>query len=185
MPGRFTINIKSFRIVGKMKTTFTLIILGAFSLYVPAQNKCDLPLSSAPAIFNLRLGMNGDEAKRAVGGKLSIKNKAEGVFFKNFIKKSPPNNLPGLRAIYLRFFDFRIYQIEIFYEVQPNPMTVEEFVKKFSAENKLEFDSWKIKNGIGKLECESFSIISDNYLNPRIELTDTDLKAQFKNSVKK
>ncbi len=166
-----------------MKRYLLIILLSAFSTSISAQMKCDLPISSAPTLFNLRLGMSGAEAKSAVNGKLNIKNKKEGVFFQNYIKKSPSIGFSGLRAIYIRFFDSKIYQIEVFYE--NGERETSEFVRSFSGKNDLNFDWWKIKNGIAKLECEGFSIISDNYLNPRIELTDPRLQADFKASQKK
>jgi hypothetical protein len=166
-----------------MKDILIIILLSVLSISVSAQTKCELPLDSAPKLFNLRLGMTGTEAKTAVSGKLNIKNKKEGVFFQNYIKKSSPSNLPELRAIYLRFFDSKIYQIEIFYEQKPQE--IEEFVKTFSDKINLGFELWKIKNGIAELECDGFSIISDSYLNPRIELTDTKLRTEFKASKKK
>jgi hypothetical protein len=166
-----------------MKRILTTVFLCAFSISVSAQTKCELPLGSAPTLFNLRLGMNGKEAKSAVDGKLKIKDKKEGVFFQNFIKKSSPSNLPGIRAIYLRFFDSKIYQIEIFYEQEPQE--IEKLVKTFSAENNIDLELWEIKNGIAELQCDGFSIVSDVYLNPRIELTDTFLREEFKKSLKK
>ncbi len=168
-----------------MKHICLIFVLSLFSVAVFAGEKCELTLSSAPALFNLKLGMSGTEAKNAVGGKLNIKNKKEGVFFKNFIKRSPPRNLDGVRAVYLRFFDSKIYQIEIFYKSLYKDREIHEFVRYFSAENDLNIDLWQIKNGIAKLECSGFSIISDNYLNLRVQITDDEQLAAFKESKSK
>lgn len=166
-----------------MKKIFILILVSHFAISVSAHEQCEVPLNSAPGIYNIRLGMSGSEAKHAAGGRLNIKNKKEGVFFQNYIKKSPPANLPGLRVLYLRFFDSKIYQIEVFYEYGERETS--EFVRSFSLKSNLNFDWWTIKNGIAKLECDGFSIVSDNYLNPRIEITDTKLFSDFKASQKK
>src|SRR5688572_32127555 len=99
-----------------MKIFLLLILPVFFAVSISAQEKCELSVNAAPTLFNLKLGMNGAQAKQAVQGKLKIKNTKTGTFFQNFIKNSPPNNLNGVRAIYLRFFDSRLYQIEIFYE---------------------------------------------------------------------
>jgi hypothetical protein len=165
-----------------MKKTLLLFLLAFFALSVSAQKKCELPLNATPTLFNLKLGMNGNQVKQAVGGKLKIKNKKEGTFFQNFIKNSPPRNLSGIRAIYLRFFDSKLYQIEIFYEKQNERLTLEEFVRSFSVRENLQFEFWKIEYGIAELKCDGFSIEADNFLNPRIQLTDEIVSAEFEKS---
>src|SRR5688500_12787886 len=124
--------------------------------------------------------MNGAQAKQAVQGKLKIKNTKTGTFFQNFIKNSPPNNLNGVRAIYLRFFDSRLYQIEIFYENEN--ANLENFVRDFSQKQNLPQEFWKIKHGIALLDCDGFSVKADNFLNPRIQLTDELVNAEFEKS---
>lgn len=165
-----------------MKKSLILILTTFFAFSVAAQEKCELPVNAAPTLFNLNLGMNGNQAKQAVGGKLKIKNKKEGTFFQNFIKNSPPSNLSGVRAIYLRFFDSKIYQIEIFYEKQNQNLNLEGFVRNFSAKENLPFEFWKIEYGIAELNCGGFSIKIDNFLNPRVELTDEIVRAEFEKS---
>lgn len=156
-----------------------------FAVNVSAQEKCELTLNSAPKLFNLQLEMSGAQAKSAVGGKLKIKNKKEGTFFQNFIKDSPPPNLSGIRAIYLRFFDSKLYQIEIFYEPKNNSLSLEEFVGDFSQKQNLPFEFWKIKYGIAELDCDGFSVEIDNFLNPRVQLTDEAINEEFEKSQKK
>ena len=165
-----------------MRKKLTLIFLIAFASSISAQEKCELPMSSAPAMFNLRLGMSGRDAKNAVSGKLNIKIKEEGVFFQNFIKKSSPKPIEGVRAIYLRFFDSKLYQIEIFFEKEVSDF--EEFVRNYSTKNGLDFKYWSVKNGVAKLNCQGLSMTIDNYLNLRVELTDDELLKRFKDSKK-
>lgn len=167
-----------------MKKLIILFLIALFAASAAAQEKCDLALNSAPALFKLKLRMNAAEAKHAVDGKLKIKNKAEGTFFQNYIKKSPPKNLDGIRAIYLRFFDSKLYQIEIFYEPERNRISLEDFLRQFSAEKELPFESWKVDYGIARLDCDGFFIEADNYLNPRVQLTDEVLSARFEESQK-
>lgn len=167
-----------------MKKTLLLFLFTFFAFSISAQEKCELPLNAAPTLFNLKLGMNGNQAKQAVGGKLKIKNKEEGTFFQNYIKKTPPRNLSGVRAIYLRFFDSKLYQIEIFYDKQNERLTLEEFVRSFSAKENLPFEFWKIEYGIAELKCDGFSIVADNFLNPRVQITDEILRAEFEKSQK-
>ncbi|MEZ5428943.1 MAG: hypothetical protein R2747_22045 [Pyrinomonadaceae bacterium] len=164
-----------------MKKSLLLIFLSLSTVSVSAQEKCLLPLSEAPSFFNLTLGMSGPQAKTAVGGKLNIKDKSKGVYFQNFIKHDPPRNLSGVRAIYLRFFDSKLYQIEVFYE-KGSETPLEELVDQLSARENLPRSQWEIKYGIARLTCEGFSVGMDNFLNPRIEVTDPALLAEFTKS---
>ncbi len=166
-----------------MKIFLILILTATFALNISAREKCELSVNAAPTLFNLKLGMSGAQAKRAVSNRLNIKNIKTGTFFQNFINNSPPPNLNGIRAVYLRFFDSKLYQIEIFYANEN--ANLENFVRDFSARENLPFEFWQIAYGNASLECEGFSIKSNNYLNPRIELTDELINAQFEESQKK
>lgn len=166
-----------------MKKLLFLILPVFFAVSISAQEKCELSVNAAPMLFNLKLGMNGSQAKRAVGGRLNVKNIKTGTFFQNFIKNSPPPNLSGASAIYLRFFDSKLYQIEIFYENEN--AVLENFVRSFSAKENLPPEFWKIEYGIARLNCGEFSVIIDNFLNPRIQLTDEIINAEFEKSQKK
>ncbi len=141
-----------------------------------AQEICDS--SNAPTLLNLKLGMSPEQTQNIFGRDLKIKVKKKGqrTFFQNFIEKNAPNSLSGVRAIYLRFFDGRLYQIEIFYENRGSSPTLETFVGEFSAKTNL--PAWKIENGKAKINCGEFSIAADRILNPRIELTDEIARAQ-------
>ncbi len=147
-----------------------------------AQENCDL---SNTSLLGLRLGMLPEQARSVFGKDLKVKVKKKGqrTFFQNFIKKPAPNSLNGVRAIYLRFFDGRLYQIEIFYENRSDWQTLENFTGDFSA--KANLPAWKIENGKAEIICGGFSIVADRILNPRIELTDETIRAQIDESREK
>ena len=143
-----------------------------------AQEKCDL--ENAPPLFNLNLGMSSEQAQAALGKslKIKIKKNSQRSFFENFINKSAPDTLAGVRAIYLRFLDDRLYQIEIFYEEKSEWRTLEDFIENFSEKNGIQVSDWKIEYGIAELNCGEFSITTDKVLNPRVQLTDEILGAK-------
>jgi hypothetical protein len=158
-----------------MKLIFSfLILLTIFVASVAAQNACEAKLENAPVLFNLKLGMSPAEAQTVVGKSLKIKNKRSGeyTFFQNFIEKSAPNSLPDTRAVYLRFYDGALYQIEIFYEEKNETLTLEDFINRQSVKLNLPVEAWKIKFGIAEINCGEFSFAADKFLNPRLELTD-------------
>jgi hypothetical protein len=146
----------------------------AFSINISLNFKA----SSNTPLLNLRLGISPEQARSVFGKDLKIKVKKKGqrTFFQNFIEKPAPNSLIGVRAIYLRFFDGRLYQIEIFYENRSNTQTLENFTADFSARTNL--PAWKIENGKAEIICGEFSIVADRVLNPRIELTNEAIRAQ-------
>lgn len=165
------------------KIFFTLLLL-TLPLTCAAQEKCGLTTIDAPEFFGLRLNMTPANVKTVFGKKLKIGVRKQGTFFQNFIKKPPPAFLPGVRALYLRFFDYRLYQIEIFYAGENktagfSPQTLAEFVRVLTADKNLPNEFWKNENGKLRLNCAGFSLLADNVLNPRIELTDNILKARF------
>jgi len=159
-----------------MKTVVLILILLFWSISCAAQEKCDLP--NAPMLLGLRLGMSPEQARGVFGKDLKVKVKKEGqrTFFQNFIKKPAPNSLSGVRAIYLRFFDGGLYQIEIFYENRSDWQTLENFIGDFSARTNL--TAMKIENDKAEINCGEFSIAADKVLNPRIELTNETIRAQ-------
>jgi len=146
------------------------------SMPCAAQENCGLP--DVPTPLGLRLGISPEQARSVFGKDLKVKVKKKGqrTFFQNFIKKPAPNSLSGVRAIYLRFYDGRLYQIEIFYENRSNPQTLENFIGDFSAKTNL--PAWKIENGKAEIICGEFSIVADRVLNPRIELTNQTIRVQ-------
>ncbi len=124
--------------------------------------------------------MTAPEAQNAVGKKLKVKVKKKGerTFFQNFIKKPPPNTLMGVRALYLRFFNGTLYQIEIFYDEKTDWKIVAATAEFLPA--KLNLAQSLRENTLNRIEskCVGFSLVADNVLNPRIELTDETIRAQ-------
>ena len=163
-----------------LKISFLFVLPLIFWLPCSAQETCQVKLKDAPPFFNLRLGMTAAEAQNAVGKKLKVKVKKKGerTFFQNFIKKPPPHTLSGVRALYLRFFNGTLYQIEIFYEEKTDWKTVAASSEFLSA--KLNLPQSFQENTIKRIEskCIGFSLVADNVLNPRIELTDEMIRAQ-------
>ncbi len=159
-----------------MKSIGLVLIFLFCSMICAAQQKCDL--SNAPVLLGLKLRMSHEQAQIVLGRKLKIKIKKKGqhTFFQNFIEKSAPASLSGVHAIYLRFFDGKLYQIEIFYENRREPQTLENFTDDFSAKTNL--PAWEIDNGKAAISCGEFSVVADRILNPRIELTDEMISAQ-------
>jgi hypothetical protein len=152
-----------------------------------AQETCLSGLQNAPALRGLKLGSSPAEALRVFGKDLKIKNKRRGeyTFFQNFIEKPAPDSLAGIRALYLRFFDGALYQIEIFYEDSTPPLTLENFVDRQSARLNLPREAWKIKYGIAGINCGDFSLAADAFLNPRLQLTDETTLARVEAKRKK
>lgn len=164
-----------------MKIIFLIIILLVSSASAQTQN-CNLSITDAPFLLGLRLGMSPKEAKSAFGGKLKIKVKKEGTFFQNYIDKKSPLFLPDVRALYLRFFEAKLYQIEIFYKPQTAKRTLAEFTDKLDTRLNLPPDLWLNEYGQATLNCNTFSLVADNVLNPRIQLTDEAIHARFQAS---
>lgn len=140
---------------------------------------CDLKSNESPALFNLRLGMSPEDVQTVFGRDLKIKIKKNGnkVFFQNFIEKSAPPVLSGVRALYLRFFDRRLYAVEIFLEDRPEIKTVEDFTDYLSATLRLP-NSWREERSKQTINCADFSVFADKILNPRVELIDNAVAAK-------
>lgn len=152
---------------------FLLVCAASAPAQIEAAADCSLKIAEAPALFNLRLGMTPNEAQTIFGRALKIKIKKNGnrVFFQNFIEKPAPPVLSGVRAVYLRFFDRRLYQIEIFYEERAEIKTVGDFIRNLSATLNLP-DSWRDEGGRETIRCAEFTIFADKILNPRVDLID-------------
>lgn len=159
---------------------FALLILFGLAVFVPNGKACQLELKDAPALLNLKLGTTTVEARGLFGKTLKIKNKRSGeyTFFQNYIEKAPPALLPNVRALYLRFFDGRLYQIEIFYADEDAALTLEDFVNRKSSELNLPAPgAWQIEYNFARLDCAGFSVAADRILNSRLELTDEAARA--------
>src|SRR5690349_9257984 len=121
--------MKSFYV--KTSLLFCLLVIISFS--VSAQENCSsIPKSSI--FLNLQLGMNVAEVNQKLGGavQIKIKNNDDYRFFQNYIDRQPPNNLSGVRAFYLRFFEKKLYQIEVFYEENKFPSDLKSFTETIS-----------------------------------------------------
>ncbi|MDQ4121129.1 MAG: hypothetical protein M3209_06760 [Acidobacteriota bacterium] len=144
-------------------------------------NACELRSNEAPALFNLRLGMSPEDARAVFGNSLKIKIRKNGnrVFFQNFINEPAPPVLSGVRALYLRFFDLRLYEIEIFYEDKPEIKTLEDFTRYLSGTLKLP-ELWYDELNRQTIKCTDFTVVADKILNPRVRLIDdaTTAKAE-------
>src|SRR5690349_1786721 len=99
----------------KFSILFCLLVIISFS--VSAQENCST-IPNSNIFLNLQLGMNVAEVNQRFGRvvQIKIKNNDDYRFFQNYIDRRPPNNLSGVRAFYLRFFEKKLYQIEVFYE---------------------------------------------------------------------
>jgi hypothetical protein len=91
---------------------FSLVL----AVNVAAQENCELTSKTALLLLNLQIEMSPEQTQAVFGRELKIKIKKRGerTFFQNYIKKPASGSLTGVRALYLRFFDRRLYQIEIF-----------------------------------------------------------------------
>lgn len=155
-----------------------LILLLPLGTAAQTEN-CRLTPAEAPILHNFRLGMTPAEARAASGGKLKIKIKREGSFFQNYIEEKPPIFLESVRALFLRFYDGKLFQIEIFYQSPNSTVALPDFLAQNSAKLNLPFEFWTIERGKSKINCAGFSLAADVVLNPHLELTDEALKNRF------
>lgn len=161
-----------------MKFSILIFLLLNCIAQIPAQEKCDL--QNAPALLDLNLKMTTEQARNTNGRKLKIKNENEGeyVFFENYIDKKNKGNLRGLKAIYLRFYENKLYQIELFYKTEYKWRDLSEFIGDYSAQNSFPINLWEIEYGYAKANCNDFSLKADYILNPHIQLTDEEIFKQ-------
>lgn len=156
-----------------------VIFLLAFSLSVYSQENCASIQQTSEILLNLKLGMTVDEVNKSFSSfKIKIKNNDDFRFFQNYIDRKPPKNLNSVRAIYLRFFEKKLYQIEIFYEENKYPADIKSFSEIVSNQLNLPDDDWKFANRQAILTCGENSLAIDYQLNPRIELTNETIKKQ-------
>lgn len=150
-----------------------ILFLFVFSLPILAQENCFQITNTSEVLLSLNLGMTVDEVnKRFKNLKIKIKNNNDFRFFQNYIDKKPPQELSGVRAIYLRFFEKRLYQIEIFWEEDKYPSDIKNFTEIVSNQLNLPVEDWKFAHRQAVLKCAETTLKADYQLNPRIELTD-------------
>jgi hypothetical protein len=158
----------------KLSVSFLLVLFFAFC--ATAQNSPECALADAVRLHGLSLGMSPAEVRGVFGKDLKIKVKSGGdrTFFQNYIGKAAPASLESVRALYLRFLDGRLYQIEIFYEERAAVPTLEAFVADLSAQVKFPANvNWQFVKNKALIDCGAFTLVADKPLNPRVELTDT------------
>ena len=158
----------------KPSAPFFLIVLFAFC--AAAQNSPECSLADAPRLQGLSLGMSPAQVQSVFGGDLKIKVKLSGdrTFFQNYIEKKARGTLGGVRALYLRFLDGRLYQIEIFYEEQPDVPTLESLAARLSAQ--MNFPpgvNWQFAKSRARIDCGAFTLVADKPVDARAALTDT------------
>lgn len=155
-----------------VKLAGLFLIFSALAVSVTAQTNC--VLADAPKLLGLSLGDSPAQVQSVFGKalKIKIKDKGDRTFFQNYIEKSGPNALRGVRALYLRFLDGKLYQIEIFYEDRSDWQTLSDFTANISMLMNLTGNNWQLIQNKAVIECGEFSIIADKILNPRILLTD-------------
>lgn len=163
-------------------TKSILIILALFLCMIigTAQTTCDLTSKSSTLLLNLQIGMSPEQAQNVFGKalKIKIKKKGERTFFQNYIKTPAPEPLRGVRALYLRFYDRQLYQFEIFYEPRGDLTTLEDITSMLSAQLNLPAN-WEIKNNHVEIKCAEISLVADNILNPRFEVTNEIIRARI------
>ena len=166
--------------IGKfVKSFFLFALIGLSAICVAAQGNCDL---TSKNLLGVNLKMSNAQVKAVFGKALKIKNnrKGEYIFFQNYIEKPAPPPLTGVRAVYLRFYDGSLYQIEVFYESRNAPLTLTNFINLQSSKFGLSNSDWQIQNNVARAVCGELSLVADVILNPRVELTDETVLAKVK-----
>lgn len=158
-----------------------IILFPLFCAINTAAQTCDLSSKAAALFLNLPIGASPEQTQTIIGKalKIKVKKKGERTFFQNFIKKSAPESLRGVRALYLRFFDGKLYQIEIFYEPRTDLNSLESLTKSLASAFNFSAENWQIENGQAKIQCGETSLVADYVLNPRIELTDETVRGKI------
>jgi hypothetical protein len=160
------------------KVAFIFLLIFSSSVY--AQENCVSIEQTSEILLNLNLGMTVEEVNQRFSSfKIKIKNNNDYRFFQNYVDRKPPQNLSGVRALYLRFFEKKLYQIEIFYEENKYPAEIKSFTEVISNQLSLPVSNWKFANRQGVLNCGETSLTADYQLNPRIELTNETIRKQI------
>ena len=154
-----------------MQKLFLLAIILLFTTCIDAQQKCELKMEQSPTIKGLKLGMSPQDATTLLGMKVKAKLEGQYSFFKNYIKKKAKGKLVGIRAMYLRFYNGKLYQIEVFYEKDFRWQTLETFIDDYSNTNNFQRGFWQTEYGYSKATCNGFSLDADYILNPHIQIT--------------
>lgn len=156
------------------------LFLFIFSFFAPSAAQEICVLSDSPHLLGLRLNMSPEQAQSVFGKdlKIRVRKNSEKTIFENYIEKPPPASLSGIRALYLRFIDRRLYQIEIFYEETPAIKTLRDFTASLSARLDFPASAWQEEENKAIVNCGQFTLVAFKTLNPRIELTDETARAK-------
>ena len=158
----------------KLLSAFLPVLFLTFG--AAAQNSTGCALPNAPRLQGLSLGMSPSEVQSVFGKDLKIKVKTSGdrSFFQNYIDQEARGKLAGVRALYLRFLDGRLYQIEIFYAERADVPTLQTFAVELAAEMHFPPNvKWQLAKGKAVIDCGAFTLVADKPVDPRVELTDT------------
>lgn len=122
--------------------------------------------------------MTPDEVNAVLSGAARVKVKKDSryTFFKNYLKNNAKGVLSGARAFYIRFYERRVYQIELFYNRGYRWQELKTFVGDYSNSAGIALENFEFKNGYATAECVGFTIKADYILNPHIEITDDVVK---------
>jgi len=160
----------------RVKSLLLFLLMLVFAVAAAAQDSAECAVSEPPRLLGLRLGMTPPEVRSVFGRDLRVRVKTEGdrTFFQNYVKNKPPARLSGVKALYLRFLDGRLYQIEVFYDELSNAPTLETFAARLSSEMNFPASvDWNFADNKASLDCGAFTVVADQPVNPRVELTDT------------
>ncbi len=162
-----------------VKSAIVFWLLTWFIPAAQAQDNCAWTKQKANVTLNLQLGMTTEEVRAAFGKDLKINLKSKGYyrFFQNYIDKSPPPKLRGVRALYLRFFERKLYQMEIFYEAEFST-TLENFAETLAGQLNFPASEWIYENKKALIRCGENTLFADYVLNPRVELTNETILAK-------
>jgi hypothetical protein len=165
-----------FTKLAALVAAFTVLIIST-----PAQQSFSRSLGEAPALAGFKLGMSIEQTQAVLGSRFKIPKKKTGggSFFQNFTGEQTPQSLSGVHALFLRFFDFKLYQIELFYEDAAKPNKLDEFIQTLSADLALPAN-WNIEHHRAAIDCGDFTVTADTTLNPHVELTDDAAYDAFK-----
>jgi hypothetical protein len=166
-----------------MKIIALLLFLMFFTtpLNTAAQDACASGGGSSLVLIGLRLNMSPEQVQGVFGKdlKITVKKDDEKIIFQNYIEKPAPASLAGVRALYLRFFNRKLYQAEIFYEDAPGIKTLADFTARLSGNWNLPASSgWREENRKAFLTCGEYTAVADKILNPHVEITDETARTQ-------
>ena len=169
---------------GQQMPMRSLVVISALLLLngvVQAQEKCAKTLAESPSVLGLKLGMSYQELSTALGPTAKVKpsKSGEGSIFLSYAEQPAPANLKDVRAMYIRMFESKAYQIEVFYQENQRDAKVEAVTAQLSQTFGLPSAAWTVKYNKAAMKCDGFSITADTILGTHIELTDNAARDAF------